>query len=459
MATSDRIPALPTPAQLTTSGPSGLAVWLLIVFLVLEYVRPWLLAVLRLQMAIIVIMAVLWFMSRNRPWSGILAAQVLFFVLCLQAIPFASNNYAAFETTRIMFGHLTIALGLSWLLSTLSTFRRVAFAWLLIMAYLGAYGLTHGGQGPGSMVGDENDLALGCATAFPFAFYGFERLSGWRRWLSAAIGGVLVSAIVVSFSRGGFVALAAVALYCWGASRHKLRGLAVLALALMLVAATAADKGRTGESYMDRLRSMFETDEGSAEARQFLWSAARNMWKANPILGVGAGNFTFLVGRYQPLDYEKPDFLERDWSGTVTHSTYFQIAAEQGSAGLLLFAYVLWAHLRTIRRLRRQVASVSGIPPEVGRDADLYGGALGGAMVGYCVAGAFLSVAYYPYFWYFSAMAVALEAAVRREVSQAVASSAAAETQPATAGASNPRITGRSIDIFRSRRWSPRPDR
>jgi hypothetical protein len=54
----------------------------------------------------------------------------------------------------------------------------------------------------------------------------------------------------------------------------------------------------------------------------------------------------------------------------------------------------------------------------------MYGGALGGAMAGYCAAGAFLSVAYYPYLWYFSAMAVALEAAVQEEVEALKARSA-----------------------------------
>jgi O-antigen ligase len=179
---------------------------------------------------------------------------------------------------------------------------------------------------------------------------------------------------------------------------------------------TSADEGRTGQSYADRLRTIFETGEGTAEGRQFLWSTATNMWKAHPILGVGGGNFSFLVGPYQSRDYGREEFLERDWSGTATHSVFFQVAAEQGSVGILLFAYIVWAHLRTIRRLRRQVASALGIAPDVRRDADLYGGALGGAMVGYCAAGAFLSVAYYPYLWYFSAMAVALEAAVKREV-------------------------------------------
>jgi hypothetical protein len=42
--------------------------------------------------------------------------------------------------------------------------------------------------------------------------------------------------------------LAVVALYCWSGSRHKFRGLVVLAMAAALVVATSADKGRTGES-------------------------------------------------------------------------------------------------------------------------------------------------------------------------------------------------------------------
>ncbi len=399
-----------------TDGRSTLAIRMLILFLVLEYVRPSLVTELKLQMVIIVVMLVLWFQARNRPWSSILTAQVLFLIVCAQAIPYAWNNYAAYFTTRTMFGHVVIALALAWLLATRATFRTVAWAWLLIMGYAAVYGITHGGTGPGAMLGDENDLALGCATAFPFAFYGFERLSGGRRWLCGAIGGLMVVAIVVSFSRGGFVALVAVTLYCWLASRHKLRGLVTVALLASLLMITAPEEGRTGHSYVERMRTIFKTDEGTAEGRQFLWKAARNMWKANPILGVGGGNFPFLVGRYQPTDFNKREYLERDWSGTVTHSAYFQVLAEHGSAGILLLGYIVWAHFRTLRRLRRLAASHPEIPSDMRRDAEMYGGALGGAVAGYCVAGAFLSVAYYPYLWYFSAMAVALEAAVQRQL-------------------------------------------
>jgi O-antigen ligase len=415
MAVSQHVSALPRPTA-SKDDRSVFAVRALMLFLVLEYIRPPLLPDLKLQMGIVVLMLVLWFRARERPWSSILTAQVLFLIVCIQAIPFAWNNYAAYFTSRIMFGHLGIALALSWLLATPVLFRKVAWFWLLIMGYVAIFGILHGGQGPGAMLGDENDLALGCATAFPFAFYGFERLSGGRRWLCGLIGALLVIAIVISFSRGGFVALVVVAVYCWLASRHKLRGLLVVAVAAGLLVIAAPDEGRTGESYLERLKSIVQTHEGTAEGRQFLWAAAWNMWKANPVLGVGGGNFTFLVGRYQSKDFDKPEYLERDWSGTVTHSIYFQVLSEQGSAGALLFAYIVWMTFRTLRRLRRLARSAPGLPADVRRDAELYGGALGGAVTAYLAAGAFLSVAYYPYLWYFSAMAVALEAAVRQEV-------------------------------------------
>jgi O-antigen ligase len=397
-------------------GRSKFATQMLIFFLVLEYVRPPILPQLKLQMVIVVIMALLWLGARERPWSGILTAQVLFLAVCLQAIPFAYNYFAAYITTRAMFGHVAIGLAISWLLASPPVFRKVAWAWLLIMGYVAGFGIVYGGQGPGGLLGDENDLALGCATAFPFAFYGFERLSGREKWLCGVIGALMVVAIVVSFSRGGFVALVAVGVYCWLASRHKLRSLVAVAAAALLLMVVAPDQGRTGQSYVERIQSIFRTDEGTAEGRRFLWTAATNMWKAHPILGVGGGNFTFLVREYQPTHFEKREYQERGWSGTVTHSAYFQVLAEHGSAGILLMGYIVLAHFRTLRRLRRLARSQPGLPADVRRDTELYGGALGGAVVGYCVAGAFLSVAYYPYLWYFSAMAVALEAAVSREV-------------------------------------------
>ena len=314
-----------------------------------------------------------------------------------------------------MLGYLAIALGLSWILAERAAFQRVTWALLLIMGYAAIYGLLHGGRGPGGFLGDENDLALGCVTAFPLAFYGFEHLSGRKRWLAGAIAGLFVVATVISFSRGGFLGLVAAALYCLVASRRRVRNALILTLAAMLFVTLAPTGGRKGHSYIDVIKSIAETDEGTSKGRRFLWQAAVNMWKAHPVLGVGGGNFAFNVGRYQPTDFEEREYNERDWSGMTTHSVYYQVLAEHGTVGILLLGYVVWAHFRTLRRLRRDMRSRTDLPPDLRRDAEIYAGGLPGGVAAYCVAGTFLSVPYYPYLWYFSAMAVALDVAVRRE--------------------------------------------
>lgn len=400
-----------TPAASWDTGRTRpVALWILIIFLVLEYVRPAVIVQFKLQMLIILIFPLLWVgATRNRPWSSILTAQILFLLLCAQAVPVAWNGFSAYMVTRTMFGHVSIALALSWLMSDRQSFRKVAWAWFLIIGYGSLYGVTHGGTGPGAILGDENDLALGCATALPFALFGFDQWSGRKRWLCAAIGALIVAAIVASHSRGGFLGLIAVIAYYLVASRRKMRSL------ILVVAFAFAFMTLAPPSYFGRLGTMVETDVGTAQGRRFLWTAATNMWKASPILGVGAGNFHHLVGRYQPRDFEGDDYLH-NWTGTTVHSLYFQVLSEQGTVGVLLLAFIFWKHFWTLRQLRRSMRSRRDAPPDLRRDVELYASALSGAVLGYGVAGAFLSVAYHPYLWYFSAMTVALDTAVRREV-------------------------------------------
>jgi hypothetical protein len=47
---------------------------------------------------------------------------------------------------------------------------------------------------------------------------------------------------------------------------------------------------------------------------------------------------------------------------------------------------------------------------------EIYGGGLTAGMMGFLASGAFLSVAYTPYLWYFSALGVALSTAMKREL-------------------------------------------
>ena len=380
---------------------------LLAIFLVIEYARPQLLFQLRLQFITIVLMPFLWWRAKDRPWSKILTAQLLFLLWTIKSVPLAHNWYAVYFNTRVLFGLISISLGLSWICSDLRDYRRIIWLWVSIMVYQACFALAHGGHGYGGFVGDENELALAVALAIPFCFFGFERLRGRGRWLCLIGMVLLVAASVASLSRGGFLALVGVAGACWLTSRHKLRALAVLvAAAIIFVIAIP-------QTYVNEIMSIRQTHEGTAQSREFLWTAAWNMFKAHPILGVGAGNATFLVGQYQPTDFsDLPNYQDQDWSGIQIHSVYFQGIAEHAVIGMGIWLSIAFFHFATLRRVRRR----RDLPPEARRAVELYAPALSAAMVGYLIAGAFISVGYYPYYYYLSALAVALEAGVQREV-------------------------------------------
>jgi O-antigen ligase len=275
-------------------------------------------------------------------------------------------------------------------------------------------------------VGDPNETSTALSSAFAFAFIGFERLTGWRRFASGALAVFFAVAVITSFSRGGFVAFVVVAFYCFVTSRRKVFN------SVVAVAAVIAFLALAPSTYIDEIKTIGTTDEGTAKTRQFLWQAAFNMWMAYPILGVGGGGYNGKVQDYIPLDMETKDvrqhdhYFDHNWWGKTVHSLYFQLLSEQGLIGISLWGYIIFCHFRTLRLLRRDISNNPNAPPILRRDAELYCNALRGAMVAYLAGGAFVSVAYYPFIWYFAGFAVGLDRALRSEVAAAHARESAA---------------------------------
>jgi O-antigen ligase len=386
--------------------------WLLVAFLILEYIRPPVVVKLKLQFLITLAVPVLFLSARKRPWSRALTVQVFFLAFCIAWIPFAYNWYAVYWTVRTLYGIIAIAVVLTWVCSQLRDFRRIMWLYMGIMVYQAFWSLGHGGTGTGGFLGDENDLALACITAFPIAFFQFERLKGSAQIVSGVALAILVAGVVASMSRGGFVGLVVCAGYCWAMSRHKVRGVVLALIAVVMVPILAPP------TYIDELRSIADTNKGTARGRRFLWTCAFNMWKAHPVLGVGGGNSIYLMGKYQPTTYEERQFQERDWSGTTVHSFYFQVLPEHGVVGILVIGFLIWTHFSASRRIIRRMGDRRRAPPLVRRDAVIYAHALNGSLLGFLAAALFLSVAYYPYFWYFTALSLTLELAVLRELTR-----------------------------------------
>ena len=410
-------PAPDTRAGIRRQRRRTFTFWMLMVFFVLEYVRPEPIVQLKLQMLTLLVFPLMWLAEPRRPWSRNLTLQAIFLGLCALSVTFAENYFSAYITARGVYGNLVIALAITWLLTNLRDFRFAIWFWVLVMTYQVFYGVTHGGRGSGGFLGDENDLALGLNTALPFAFMGMLKLRGWKSWGCGVLVVLFITGIVVSISRGGFIGMVAVIGYCIAMGRNPIRNFSIVAVgALIFFLAIPA-------SYKKEIISIGDTGSGTAEIRRFFWAAARNMWKDNPVLGVGAGNSNWNIGRYQPREkgrdglFSGDEFAARDYTSQSVHSVFFQVLSEMGTVGSVVFGMIVIGHYQGLREVRRHVKRDPRSSRRLRNETELYVVALGGAMTGYLAAGAFLSVAYYPYPYYFGAFTVAYTRAVNAQLS------------------------------------------
>src|SRR5439155_6150317 len=107
----------------------------------------------------------------------------------------------------------------------------------------------------------------------------------------------------------------------------------------------------------------------------------------------------------------------------VTHSLYFELIAELGLAGAILFLVILYQNYKDLKLIKQVIKRARDhleghrFPDldeqkalyleELGR-ADSYRNALTGSLIGCLVCSAFLSTLYFSYFWLLTAMIVAL---------------------------------------------------
>ena len=178
----------------------------------------------------------------------------------------------------------------------------------------------------GGTVGSSNfaaaylSISLTCAASVLFTDLG--RL---HKWLATAVLGVGSIALILTFSRGGWLALAlSLALLCFVTWRRRGLSLkapiaALLLLALLYVPFHALIGAR-----------LFGDDRGSAESRIPLMNLAFRITEAHPLLGVGANNFTVAMGPYLTSEFRE-GFL------FAVHNKYLLVLAETGIGGLIAF--------------------------------------------------------------------------------------------------------------------------
>ena len=149
------------------------------------------------------------------------------------------------------------------------------------------------------------------------------------RWTIAGSLLVLIAGLVMSGSRGGFLAAGGGIIAAFFLFKYR-RALVVAATAI-LVGIGALAFLNVPDAW-DRVTD-FDDDNG----RSSLWTVGARMWEDNPVGGVGLNNFVVHSGDYvrEPGTLENTELVVE--KPHVPHNTYLQILAETGVVGLLLF--------------------------------------------------------------------------------------------------------------------------
>ena len=283
----------------------------------------------------------------------------------------------------------------------LCTRQRIDWLVWVIVVSVGFYGFKGGifvlltaGEAkvwgpPGkSYLSDNNAIAIAMIMVVPLMHYlrGIATSPWIRRGLLAAM--VLSSiAVIGTYSRGGFLAVAAMLLFLWLKSRQKLL-LSVLFVALIPIGLTSMP-----ERWFERMGTISNYEEdSSAMGRINTWTTAINIANDRPLVGGGFELYTpNTFARYAP----------NPLAVHSAHSIYFQILGEHGYVGLLIFLSI---GVSTWIVARRTIAAVRD------RDDLAWAGQLARAiqvsLVGYAVGGTFINIGYWDLIYYEIVIAV-----------------------------------------------------
>lgn len=379
--------------------------FLTVIYLIIEYGRPMDtihgLGLLRPGMIVTILLALSWILRGNIAQAKSRQTRMiaLFIILLTVHIPFASNNRYAYNQTIGILLYMPFFFSAIIYINSFERLKKFFNIWILLMVYIAIKGILGKGVGGSSFLADENDFSLLMNMMLPFGYFLFMYEKEFKKKMLYLASSILaVVSVVASFSRGGFVGLLVVLLVIWLFSPKKILALILVGM-LSVVLYYAAD-----QKYWDRMNTISKTDEGTAKQRLDSWTAGWNMFKDNP-LGVGGMNFLVRFPEYQP------ETMTRGMYGRAAHSLWFTLLPELGIFGVLIYGLLLFYNLRDINWLRKFKKE---------KDDDIrYAYYLSlsfiASFAGYFVSGTFLSVLYYPHYFYITAMIVVTKKLVEQK--------------------------------------------
>ena len=308
------------------------------------------------------------------------------------------------------FSKVWIIYALTFLLVTdLAKLRRIVFIQaasvpvVSLLSIVKGYGRVRLDGVLGGIYSNPYDIAFAIALSIPFCLmFLLTARSGFRKTVWGAGMLIMVVALFMTASRGGFITLVftcAVCLWHFGVKgkRFYLIAATVFVGLLVLVFAGKTMTQRFTSLWSER-HELHTREERRAfdsfEQRQFLIDQSIAGIEQYPIIGIGTQNLEIYSTVWREV-----------------HVTYLQIAVEGGLTSLLLFLLFFGRGFRHVWRLLRR----KDLTPEL----KLFAGALNSVLVGFAVGAMFAPEAYqfFPFFTvaYSAALLAFVEADARKK--------------------------------------------
>jgi putative inorganic carbon (HCO3(-)) transporter len=274
----------------------------------------------------------------------------------------------------------------------------------------------------GGPIGEQNRYAQVMIVLLPLALFRFwgER-SGLLRVFAAAATFLILSAILLTFSRGAAVALLGlfVIMIVWRYIRLHQAALMLLTL-IVLIATIAPDyilRLDTIRSVQGLFSDEGEDPDGAIRGRFQSNLAALNAFLDHPVLGVGPGQYAKQYSRQygNAVGIKYFDTIRR------AHNLYLEVAADTGLIGFVSFMTIVMMTMIHLWRSRRYWLHRH---PEFANMAT----ALLLSLMAYLMTAVFLHLSYERYYWFLLALANSAIYMLQRET---IAAEAAEEVAPA----------------------------
>jgi O-antigen ligase len=264
------------------------------------------------------------------------------------------------------------------------------------LAVVTLVGFSGGRAGVDTMY-DQNDLAYVLVTAFPLALaFFFVSTTAKKRLLFLGIAAGMVTATLLTASRGGFVALIAASLVIvldtgklnTRNSGKRLRKVVLASLIFGCIAAAAWPllpvEHQQRLSSILNLEQDYNFDPNNDRGRSQIWERGLSAVAERP-LGYG-------IAAHQMVD------LRFGGRGQAAHNSFIQIAIELGVLGAILLLRVYWLCFFGLGKARKALATTTNRTPGQ-EEQSVFFRMLQASLVGNLVAGAFLTMAYASTLW------------------------------------------------------------